>query len=110
MIVAVIIINLVFNIIIFLIGLKILDRFGEGGLWIHPKQTVIKALLFVPSITLVTTLLRFLPMGRLLGLIVWIIALMLVYRMEWYELLILALFFLFTSTVVHLLLIGRLTN
>ena len=94
----------IINIIIFLIGLRILDKLGEGGLWVDPKQTVIQALWFVPSITLVTTLLRFLPiLGWVLGLVVWIIALRLVYSMRWYEMFILSLLFSFARVLVFLL-------
>jgi hypothetical protein len=107
MIAVVIVVNIfigsVINTVIFLIGLKILDRFGEGGLWIDPKQTVIRAFWFVPSITVVTTFLRLLPMGWIIGLIVWVIALMLVYRMEWYEMGILAIFFSFAGFVISML-------
>ena len=100
----IILINSIINLIIFLIGLRILDRFGEGGLWLNPKQTIIKALWFIPSITLVTMLLRFLPIiGWILGLIAWFIALKLVYRMEWYEMLILTVVFSFAGLVIGMI-------
>ena len=116
MIVAVIIsvfIDSIINTIIFLIGLRSLDRYAKGeifkssGLWIDPKQAVLQALWFVPSITLVTTLLN-LYSSEAAGCAVWVIALKLVYKMERYELMIFALLFTFVYFVTSFFLLSSL--
>ena len=96
--------NSTINFVIFLIGLRLLDRFGEGGLWLNPKQTIIKALWFIPSITLVTMLVRLVPtIGWILGLIAWFIALKWLYKMAWYEMLIPAFLFVFTGFILSMI-------
>lgn len=114
MIVAVIIsafIGSIANTILFLFGLKSLDRYGKSKMiksssfWVDPKQTVFQALWFVPSITLVTTLLNFYS-SEAVGCAVWVIALKLVYRMERYEFMIFSLLFTFVYFFISLFLLS----